>query len=161
MSDRSVLQGINVAFGTLERPRYFTHIWHCEECADHDDRLQLCDRHTLCLEDVGYAACDPFCVATPQALAYFFPSLARLALAPPSSEHGWYATQLLFHLAVDEIDNPFYRHCDTRQRAAVARLLAHVVETRAQLAIEEQATDNFVRCYRLWSAPLIGGRMIN
>lgn len=159
--DHQILQLIERAFGALERPRHFTHVWHCDECAAHDERLQLCDRQTITLEDVAYVAYDPFCVATPHALGYFFPALAKFALGPPNPEHGWYASQLLFHLHIEEIDNPFYRFCDDHQRQAVTRLLAHIVETRAGLALAEGSIERFMRCHQLWSAPLVEGRMLN
>lgn len=159
--DHAVLRLIENAFGRLERPAHFTDILHCAECAEHDDRLQLCNPRSLGLEDVGYVAFDPFCVATPHALAYFFPALARLALNPPSRDHGWYASQLLFHLDIEKVDNRFYRYCDETQRRAVARLLAHIMETRLGLAFEDQSNERFMQCHQLWSAQRIEGHLLN
>ncbi len=160
-SDHTVLKMIESVFGGLERPAHFTDTQHCTECAEHDDRLQLCEPHAMHLEDVGYAAFDPFCVATPHAMAYFFPSLARLALNPPSPEHGWYASQLLFHLEVEEIDNRFYRYCDETQRRAVAHLLAHIMDTRPGLALDDRSNERFMQCHQLWSAPRVDGHLLN
>lgn len=159
--DQRILRLLQQAFGSVARPAHFTDVFHCDECAEQDARLRLCNPRALGFEDVAYAAFDPFCVATPQALGYFFPALARLALAPPSPAHGWYASQLLFHLHIDEIDNRFYRYCNDAQRTAVAKLLAHLMETRASLALAEASTERFIQCHRLWSAPLVGGRLLN
>lgn len=159
--DRQILARIQRAFGDEARPHQFAPAWHCPECAAHDERLRACTPRTLAYEDVAYAACDPFTVATPEALAYFFPRLARFALGAPSPDHGWYASQLLFHLSVLEADNGFYRYCSESQRVAVAELLAHLLETRGALALEELALERFVHSYRIWSAPRREGRMIN
>lgn len=159
--DQRVLELLKQAFGKLDRPAHFTDVSHCDECAEQDTRLRLCNPRALSFEDVARAAFDPFCVASPQALGYFFPALAKLALAPPSPDHGWYASQLLFHLQVDEVDNRFYRYCNDSQRVAVARLLAHLLETRASLALADLATERFIQCHRLWSAPRIDGQLLN
>src|SRR5262249_14662119 len=87
----------------------------------------------------------------PAALAYFFPGLARLALLPPSQDHGWYASQLLFHLDRDEPENAFYLYCSAEQRAAVARLLEHIVETRAFEVNEDDVAARFHACRSRWA----------
>lgn len=159
--DQRILKQLRQAFGGVPRPAHFTDVFHCDECAEQDTRLRLCNPRSLGFEDVAYAAFDPFCVATPHALGYFFPALARLALAPPSPAHGWYGSQLLFHLHVDDRDNPFFRYCSERQRVAVAQLLAHLLETRASLALAEAATERFIQCHQLWSDPRQAGRLLN
>jgi len=152
-SDAAVLSWLDRQFGGQPRPRHFTDFTHCVECAGHDERLQACARHRLDLEDVGYAAFDPFCVALPASFTYFFPALARLALSPPSDEHGWYGTQLLFHLSAARRANGFLDACTPAQREAVARFLRHLLETRAALAASDGMTDALLDCYALWTAP--------
>jgi len=149
--DVDILSALERAFSTAPRPVHFTDFAHCAECTEHDERLQACAREALHLEDVGYAAFDPFCVALPESFAYFLPSLARLALAPPSAEHGWYGTQLLFHLMAERHGNGFYRICTSAQRQAVARFLRHLLETRASLVEADCATHALTDCYSLWS----------
>jgi hypothetical protein len=56
------------------------------------------DRDTLAVADVGNPGWDPICFITGEGFNYYFPTLARLALADPADEHGWYFEQLLFHL---------------------------------------------------------------
>ena len=63
--------------------------------------------------------------------AYYMPTLAKFAMDPPSSQHGWYGDQLLVHLYADGAQNAFIQYCNAEQRRAVAALLAHFVETRA------------------------------
>ena len=82
---------------------------------------------------------------------YFFPSLARFALAEPDSQSGWYGEQLLFHLSSGFKDNNFFRYCSPRQRRAVSIFLGHIIESRAALVEAYAATDQFLRCHELWS----------
>jgi hypothetical protein len=150
-SDVDILLALERAFAAVPRPAHFTDFAHCAECVEHDERLQACARDALSLEDVGYAAWDPFCVAVPASFGYFFPALARLALAPPSAEHGWYGTQLLFHLTAERRGNGFLDACTPTQRTSVARFLRHLLETRGALVAGDRVTDALTDCYRLWS----------
>ncbi len=151
--DRSVLAGIDAAFGDVARPSHFTEFAHCAECADHDERLQATEGRQLQLEDVAYPGFDPFCVALPMSFAYFLPALARLALNAPHAEHGWYAAQLCFHLDAARRANGFHALCTPVQRAAVAALLRHLLETRRSLIEDARALDAFADCYRFWAEP--------
>lgn len=150
MDERDVLAQIDAAFGMVERPDHFTDFRHCCECAEHDALLRSRDRETLSLPDVGNAGWDPLCFTSPQGIAYFFPNLARLGLAPPDSSYGWYADQLLFHLCSGFHENKFYDFCTSAQRAAVADLLAHIIESRTELVDSYGSNDEFLRCYELW-----------
>lgn len=151
--DRSVLAGIDAAFAAVTRPLHFTEFAHCAECAEHDERLQATDGRRLQLEDVAYPGFDPFCVALPASFVYFLPALARLALNAPHAEHGWYAAQLRFHLDAARRDNGFHAQCTPAQRAAVAALLRHLLETRRSLIEDARALDSFADCYRFWAEP--------
>lgn len=153
--DRDLLAVIDAAFADLSRPQHFTDFAHCAECAEHDERLQACRGRRLELEDVAYVAFDPFCVALPETFAWFFPALATLALGEPSQEHGWFGTQLLFHLAEPRRANGFHAHCTPAQRDAVAALLRHLLDTRAALIDTDRATDAFLDCYRFWTEPAL------
>lgn len=149
-ADRGVLAAIDAAFADAARPPHFTDFAHCAECAEHDEHLQACATHGLTHADVASAAADPFCVALPATFSYFFPTLARLALAGPHAEHGWYGLQLAFHLAEARRDNGFHAQCSPAQRAAVAALLWHLLETRAGLLDTARAAKDMADCYRFW-----------
>lgn len=151
-TDAEVIARIDAAFGPVERPEHFTNFTHCCECAEHDELLRSRDRETLRIEDVGNPAWDPICFTSPQGIAYYFPSLVRLALAPPLPPHGWYGDQLLFHLYSGFRDNKFFQYCTPEQRAVVTGLLAHIIESRAALLDELAFPDEFLRCHELWSA---------
>ena len=66
--DQRILELLKQAFGKLDRPAHFTDVSHCDECAEQDTRLRLCNPRAVGFEDVARAAFDPFCVASPQAL---------------------------------------------------------------------------------------------
>ena len=142
---------IDAAFGSVERPEHFTNHTHCCECAEHDELLRARDRETLGISDVGNPGWDPICFSSPQGIAYYFPALARLALAPPDPGYGWYADQLLFHLYSGFPENRFLQFCTPAQRVAVASLLGYIIESRTALVEFYDSTDNFLRCYELWN----------
>jgi hypothetical protein len=150
-ADAKALTAIDKAFGSTERPEHFTNYVHCCECAEHDELLRSRTRETISIEDVGNPGWDPICFTSPHGIAYFFPALARLALAAPTCTHGWYADQLLFHLYQGFKENTFYQFCNPTQRAAVSQLLAHIIENRTSLVEKYAASDEFLRCYELWS----------
>ncbi|TFZ06032.1 hypothetical protein EZ313_05120 [Ramlibacter henchirensis] len=149
-TDAEILAAIDAAFGAAPRPEHFTNHTHCCECAEHDDVLRSRTRETLQHADVGNPGWDPICFTSAEGFAYYFPALARLALAEPSREHGWYADQLLFHLSSGFKENTYYLHCDADRRAAVARLLGHLIQTRTALIEDYAAADEFLRCHELW-----------
>ncbi len=91
------------------------------------------------------------CFASAKGIAYYFPALARLALAPPVEGRGWYATQLLSQLGYDSGDNRVYRFCDPAQRAAVAALLDRLAESRSSEVGAHGVEDELAACRELWS----------
>lgn len=155
-ADEKVLVTIDEAFGAVERPDHFTNYAHCCECAEHDDLLRNRTRETLGVEDVGNPGWDPLCFTSPEGIAYFFPTLARLALAEPTYNFGWYASHLLFHLYSGFKENSFYKFCNKKQREAVAQLIAHIIESRTNLVDEYAATDELLRCHELWNDGQLG-----
>ena len=150
-TDAEILAQIDAAFGIVERPEHFTDYRHCCECAEHDELLRSRDRETLRIADVGNPGWDPLCFAFPQGIAYYFPALARLALSSPICACEWYADQLLFHLSTGYRDNGFFQYCNPAQRAAVAGLLEHLIESRTDLVETHASTDELLRCWELWS----------
>ena len=148
--DEAVLSAIDAAFGAVERPTHFHRDLSDPEAAEHDALLRSRDRESLSFADVGNAGWDPICDALPNGIAYFFPKLARLALAVPANPWDWYAQQLLFHLSYKSDQNAFLLYCNPKQRAAVAGLLAHIIETRAALLQEGQFAKEFTSCLALW-----------
>jgi hypothetical protein len=157
-TDNAVLAEIDAAFAGVERPEHFTDYTHCAECAEHDALLRARTRETLGIADVGNPGWDPLAFCSPAGIAYYFPALARLALAGPNPvDDSWYADQLLFHLHYGQAENAFFQFCTPPQRRAVARLLAHLSATRTSLIDRNASADEFLQCRQLWGdAPASG-----
>jgi len=151
MTDQEVLNQIAQAFGPCHRPEHFTNYRHCCECFEHDELLRSRDRETLRAEDVGSEAWDPICFVSPEGFAYLLPALARMALSEPAPTWGWYGGQLVFHLCYDGPINVRWQHCTGGQRRAVATLLKHILETRAELVDDTSRVDMFFAALEIWS----------
>jgi len=149
--DTHVLKVIDEAFGGVAKPEHFTNYLHCEECAEHDETLRLHDRATLKIEHVENPGWDPLCFTSPEGKAYYLPTLARFALAPPTYEYSWYGDQLLFHLTSGGQYNEFLGYCTAEQRHAIALLLEHVITTHASAPEVLSSQDELLRAHELWS----------
>jgi hypothetical protein len=142
--DSAILRQIDDVFGPNERPAHFTNYEHCEECRDFDDLLKCRDRSSLTLSDLT-ARGDPFCFVLSQGLAYYLPTLARLALSGKANDPHGYAPQLLFHLWSGGPYNSHLLSFTTEQRHAVQALLGHLLETRSDCDPDHvrQAIENW------------------
>jgi len=151
MDDSSVLAEIDAAFGSTTRPQQFTVQDGDPECMDHDALLSSRTPSTLSLKDVGNVCWDPLCECLPAGIAYLFPALARFALARPTESGYWYGGQLIFHLSYDGANNRFLHHCSQCHRAAVASLLAHIIESRhVEIDGDGSSVEEFETCLSLW-----------
>src|SRR5262249_31652073 len=89
---------------------------HCRECFEHEQRLSSLTPETIAFADAGNPGWDPICAASDEALRYFLPGLARLALA---SGPDYYFGQFLWHLAAPGRVDSF----DRAQKAALSDFL--------------------------------------
>jgi hypothetical protein len=129
-TESAVLRQIDEVFGPTKRPAHFTNYEHCEECREYDDLLRSRDRSSLTLSDLT-ARGDPFCFVSSQGLAYYLPSLARLALSGKVNDAHGYAPQLLFLLWSEGPANSHLLSFTTEQKYAVQALLGHLLESRS------------------------------
>jgi hypothetical protein len=150
-SDSEILEAVRAAFGGCPRPEHFTDYRHCEECREHDDLLRSRDPESLRIGDVDNPGWDPLCYISPEGFAYYMPALARLALDGSDADPGWYGPQLAFHLTYEGEDNRHRQSFSPPQRRAVAGLLAHLLETRVELAEENFCADELTQAIGLWS----------
>ncbi|HEX6030538.1 MAG TPA: DUF6714 family protein [Tepidiformaceae bacterium] len=151
-TDSEMLAAVREAFASVERPEHFTNFRHCDECAEHDETLRGRDLETLSHDDIGSGSWDPITMCTPDAFAYWMPALARLALDEPHSHWGWFGPQLFFQLERDGPRNERWAFCTPAQRAAVRRLLEHIVETRAKLIDDHwNARNEVLRAWQVWA----------
>ena len=150
LSDAEIIEHTKQAFSSAGRPEHFTDFTHCEECLEHDELLRSRDLDSLKLEDVGNPGWNPVCFITPQGFRYYFPALARLALADPTYEFDWYLPQLLFHLTYDGPQSPHLQFCSRQQRRAVAAFLRHMAESRRKRVADARCGDELQRAVELW-----------
>ena len=150
MTDADVLSMLKAAFGKCERPEHFTNFEHCCECAEHDALLCSRDRDSLLIEDVGNPGRDPLCFTSAEGLLYYLPALGRLALVEPMGMMDWYAPQLHFHLTHEDGKNRILVAASPDQRWAVAQLLRHIVETRAELYERWACREEILVAAELW-----------
>lgn len=149
-TDHAILFEIDKAFGSVARPEWFTVADGDPETMDHEALLSSRDRETLTLEDVNRPGYDPMTECLLPGYAYYFPTLARLALVQPVDRYSWYASLLLDKLRFYEDSNHFYTYCNPAQRAAVASLIRHILETRASTVSESLDPEDFARCLNSW-----------
>ena len=150
MTDAEILAAVTAAFADCKRPEHFTDFRHCCECAEHDALLQVRDRDTLRIEDVGNPGWDPLCFTSAEGLLYYLPALGRLALDAPDESSGWYVPQLHFHLTYDEAKNRILLATSAEQRRTIVRLLRHIVDTRAALCDDYDCRDDLLAAIALW-----------
>jgi hypothetical protein len=149
-TDDAILAEIDKAFGSVTRPERFTVADGDPEAMDHEALLSSRDLETLRLEDVNRPGYNPMTECLLPGYSYYFPALARLALVPPVDPWNWYASLLLDKLRLHEDGNDFYSYCNPAQRAAVAGLLRHIVETRASTVSASLDPEDFVQCLKSW-----------
>jgi hypothetical protein len=150
MDDLEVLAAIDEAFKPVLKPVHFTNFRHCEECAEHDALLRLRTRETLAIGDVGNIGWEPLAFSTPEGIAYYMPSLARLSLSEPTYRYGWYGDVLIFHLTYDGVDNALLNYCNEPQRRATALFLQHLLETRLDHDSVLSTKEEFAAAHALW-----------
>ncbi len=146
-----VLATIEAAFLDAPKPEHFMEYIGDPECTEHDELLRVRDRDTLKIEDVGNICWQPISYCSPVGMAYYMPSLARLALAEPTYEFGWYGDTLHIHLSSNGSDNDFLRYCSGDQRLAVATLLRHLDKLFPEYEMRLTESEEFEQCAKIWS----------
>lgn len=149
----AILDLVDRSFASAIKPEHFTNYRHCDECREHDDLLRMRDRETLTIQDVGNAGWDPICFISPEGFAYYFPALARIALADPRGPEGWYGPQLLFHLTSEGDQGRFVQHFTPEQRQAVAAVLAYILEAQWDRVLDYLCDHQLQSAIDIWSKP--------
>ena len=85
-----------------------------------------------------------------EGLLYYLPALGRLSLDEPTGMMDWYAPQLHFHLTHEDGKNRILVAASPDQRWAVAQLLRHIVETRAELYERWACREEILVAAELW-----------
>lgn len=151
VTQSEAIAAVDRAFGPLPKPEHFTNFEHCEECAEHDELLRSRTRETLGLQDVGNPGWEPMCFSSPEGVAYYLPSLARLAFVEPPYGYDWYGHQLLFHLYSGGLENGLYTYCNSAQREAIAGLIGAMIESNFSEIESTSSEDEFLRAHEIWA----------
>lgn len=150
-TDAEVFAQIDGAFRAVPRPEhYYTNPDHCDECHEHDELLRAHERFSLTMNEIGHMSWDPVTGASPHAFAYLLPALVRLALSTEEDPIGWYGEQLVFHLERDGKRNDRWAYCSPQQRAAVAALIEHLIDTRPELLERYMSDHQAFRVLEIW-----------
>jgi hypothetical protein len=136
-------------FGSVPRPRRFTDVQHCCECAEHDELLRSHDPDSIGHRELGSPAWDPICFTTTAAFRYYFPALVRLAVQG-QGEH-YYLDQFLFHIISDGPGNDRWKSFSSEERSYVAKLLRYFLDTRAEEIEQNNDADHLMTALRIWS----------
>ena len=116
---------LQVAFGGCPRPdQFFVGRLDDLEYADHNACVQSQTVDSIALADLGTVGYDPFCSTDVAGYLHYMPGLGRVLLGDGGEE---YLFQFLLHLRPERV-----AAFTTGQRAAVARLLEHVRDTRSE-----------------------------
>lgn len=149
-TDLRVLDRIDDAFGSVQKPAHFTDYGHCDECKEHDDTLRSQTKETIGRNHLGTAGWDPITFTTAEGVAYYFPALARFALRPAIGDRDWYGDQLLWHLCYGAEANKLLRWCNAHQKTAVYELLEHIAESKAQEINNCLADKELAAALEIW-----------
>lgn len=149
-----MLRRIEQAFAEVHKPEHFTNYTHCDECKEHDDTLRGRTRENLRRQDLGNGGWDPLCFSSAEGIGYYFPTLARFALLPDAwRDHGWYGSQLLWHLAHDAGNNRFLAWCSPEQCNAIHAFLQHMLRTRLEPVTSHGSEDELRGALSAWAPP--------
>jgi len=121
MTESDLLAAIVQTFSRHSRPTVFTNAHHCCECAEHNQTLSAYTPESLTSDAIGNPGWDPVCFATEAAYLYFFPGLARLALA--GRGESFYLDQF-----VSQLSNRTHLF-DASERQLAHALLWHLIDT--------------------------------
>ncbi|MFC4820321.1 hypothetical protein [Dokdonella ginsengisoli] len=88
MNAQELSEAMYCAFAIFAKPEHSTNYSHCEECAEYDLLLRSVARTELTVAQIGTVAWGAIPFLTPQALAYYFPRLAELALRGERNVEG-------------------------------------------------------------------------
>ena len=146
---RAILDAVDGAFANVEKPDHFTDYNHCEECREHDEALRGATRETISREALGGSGWDPMCFVDGQGFAYYFPAMARYALAPDLWGGDAYIGQFIFHVGYEKEKNRHLKWFSAGQRKAAVSVMEQLLLRGDISDYEKQQLD---RAKSDWSA---------
>lgn len=146
---QSVLADVDEAFSNVAKPEHFTDFNHCPECRDHDEVLRGATKDTISREALGSAGWDPMCFVDGHGFAYYFPAMARYALAPELWGGDTYVGQFIFHVGFEKANNRHLQWFSPEQRKAAVAVM-ELLALRTDISDYEK--QQLARAISDWSA---------
>ncbi len=146
---RAVLAEVDAAFADVKKPDHFTDYNHCDECREHDEALRGPTRETISREALGGSGWDPMCFVDGHGFAYYFPAMARYALAPDLWGGDPYIAQFIFHVCYEKAQNRHLKWFSPKQRKAAVSVMEQLMFRTDISDYEKQQLD---RAKSDWSA---------
>ena len=145
---QDALAEVDEAFAPVKKPAHFTDYTHCSECREHDQVLTGATRETISREALGGSGWDPMCFVDGHGFAYYFPAMARYALAPELWGRDAYYAQLLFHLSYEKAANRHLQWFSPRQREAAVAVMERLREKTDMSDYEKQQLERTIEIWR-------------
>lgn len=146
---KAVLAEVDAAFADVKKPDHFTDYNHCAECREHDDVLRSATRETITREALGGSGWDPMCFVDGQGFAYYFPAMARYALAQDLWGGDPYIGQFIFHVGYEKAQNRHLKWFSAKQRQAAVSVMDQLM-FRTDISYYEK--QELARAKSDWSA---------
>ncbi|MFP4477359.1 MAG: hypothetical protein ACLFOY_17485 [Desulfatibacillaceae bacterium] len=109
----------------------------CPECRDHETSLSGKTRDTLVVEDLGTVAWNPLAHMKPSAMAFFLPTIIRLAVDNVPDADGEPFACRFINLVLDGPNDPRFRFFVPPERRAVVHALEFIREYLAEVVESE------------------------
>jgi hypothetical protein len=139
------------AFAAFAKPEHSTNYSHCEECAEYDQLLRGVKRTELTVAQIGTVAWGPIPFLTPQALAYYLPRIAELALrGARNKEEDSFACQFLNQVSSQGKDAPQFSCLGPEHKALVLRCIEFIAATHFQEIEAQCYTDTLQKSLLGW-----------
>ncbi|MFH1885278.1 MAG: helix-turn-helix domain-containing protein [Pseudomonadota bacterium] len=141
------------AFSGFKKPaRCVIHGDDCPECRDHQQTLARASRETLSMEDLGPITFSPLPHMSPEALAYFLPRLAELAVKNQADVDREPFLTRFIALVHDGPEIDRFRLFGPEQRRVVADTLKFLREHYAGVIQREGWTTEWEEALGRWRA---------
>jgi hypothetical protein len=139
------------AFGSFKKPQHSTNYTHCEECAEHDALLANVTRKSLSIDHIGTVAWSPVPFLVPEAMAYYFPRLAELAMLNVVNKEGDpYILQFINTMSSGPHNQQFVLF-EKKHRQFVSALLQLIHQKHGELIRSHSWTDTLDKAILEWS----------
>ncbi|WP_394233367.1 hypothetical protein [Pseudomonas anguilliseptica] len=138
-------------FETFEKPELATDVNHCEECRDHNDKINHSSRRDLSPEQIGTVCWGISFFLTPQAMGYYIPRLIELAVTSQNDKEGTPYMCLFINQIGLNAESLQFSKFSIEQRQAVHKSLIILKAEHISTLIEYCWEDDIDTAIHQWS----------